>query len=156
MSDPVTLQIAQLSARTGEPDAVAQLRLAMRQTARALRDIAKDLDGAILPGFSGGKFDTDNIVKEGLSPTHRALKYGGALDALMSTNPGEIAGRQDYAAKGGLKRAVGAGLGTAPGGLKLEGADTFSKAVADFGAKVAAMSTPDGGGKPNRGDKPTP
>lgn len=48
MSDPVTLQIAQLGARTGEPDAIAQLRLAMRQTARALRDIAADLDAAVL------------------------------------------------------------------------------------------------------------
>lgn len=48
MSDPVTLQIAQLGACTGEPDAIAQLRLAMRQTAKALRDIARDLDAAVL------------------------------------------------------------------------------------------------------------
>lgn len=48
MSDHMTPKITRVAIATGEPDDVARLRLAMRQTAKALRNIAKDLDAAIL------------------------------------------------------------------------------------------------------------
>lgn len=44
----MTPKITRAAIASGEPDDVRTLRLAMRQTAKALRDIAKDLDGAVL------------------------------------------------------------------------------------------------------------
>ncbi len=70
-----------------------------------------------IPGMKGGKFSSDQLIKEGLNKNEwigKIMRSGSSIASLI--DPDEISARQDYAAKGGLHRGIARGI--AEGGAR--------------------------------------
>lgn len=124
--------------------------------ANELRDASgmKHTAAGLMHGFDAktGEFSVGQFLKDSFNP----FSVWGKATALGGEAGIKLAGGMPE-----LKRGTGAIAGASGGALqmpalKLEGVEDFKQSVIDFGAKVAGMPDANGGGKPNRGDKPTP